>query len=52
MHPASHNCPIDNIGWVANLGIECVMHAVSGNLGNGIIPSCVDVILGPSGNRM
>ena len=52
VHPASHNCPIDISECVFNSGTTCVNVAAGGNVGMSKCPSCVDVIVLPSGMVM
>lgn len=49
VHPASHNCPIDISECVLNSGTTCVNVAAGGNAGMSRCPSCVEVMVFPSG---
>ena len=49
VHPASHNCPTDSKLCVIISGTMCDTVAAGGNVGILMCPSCVDVIVLPSG---
>ena len=49
VQPASHNCPIDMRECVLSSGTMCANVAAAGNSGMSRCPSCVDVIVLPSG---
>ena len=49
VHPASNNCPMEMSECVLSLGTTCVSVAAGGNSGMSKCPSCVDVMVLPSG---
>ena len=49
VHPASHSCPIDMSECVFSSGTTCVNVASGGSVGISKCPSCVDVMVFPSG---
>ena len=49
VHPASHNCPIEINECVLSSGTTCVNVAAGGSAGISRCPSCVDVMVFPSG---
>ena len=49
VQPASHNCPTDNKLCVVISGTMCANVADGGSVGMSRCPSCVDVIILPSG---
>ena len=52
VHPASHSCPMDINECVLSSGTTCVSVAACGSAGMSKCPSCVDVIVLPSGMVM
>lgn len=49
VHPASHNCPIDNNLSLARLWVMWMCLAASGRLGRSNSASCVDCMVLPLG---
>ncbi len=49
LHPASHNCLMDNSGWVASWGTTWPWHVAGGNAGQFRSASCVEWMMLPDG---
>ena len=49
LHPASHNCPMDNSGWVASWGTTWPCRAAGGSAGQFRSASCVEWMILPDG---